>query len=190
MQRDTSSNNRPHTAFLVLIRHGIPEEFSDKEDYFRKLTPTGCAIQEAATRLLQQYVPEIHHLYSSPLVRAQETAAIVAKNYKIPIQTEPAFGLPAQREKAFTLISNFATNQTVAIVSHGPVIAMILSFFKWMHPSQMPPHEIERSGALLIRIDTARPHLPIQPAARMIHSALYLRPPTVATTVLNAPKRG
>ena len=72
--------------FLVLLRHGIAEDPSpEKNDLARELTPKGHRrMKEIAKRLLRVF-PEVEAIYSSPAVRALQTAAPVAKQYGLTI---------------------------------------------------------------------------------------------------------
>ncbi len=78
---------------VLLIRHGenpanLTRQFSYKHvDY--ALTPRGVAqAQQLAARLAAQGIDEIH---SSPLKRAQETAAIVAARLDLPVTVHEGF---------------------------------------------------------------------------------------------------
>lgn len=142
------------TKTIILIRHGIPEESTERGDYYRALTPMGALLQEKATELLLQYIPHLDHLYSSPLVRAQETAAIIAKRYNIEAKLHAAFGLPSDREKAFVLLDALPEHSSTAIVSHGPTIALLLHHLKIdLRRVLQPAIEVERSSAVIVTMD-------------------------------------
>lgn len=67
---------------ILLIRHGKAEErpllsLSAKKDALRALTESGRREFRKAAKGLRKLAPDIDVLAASPLVRAQETAAIV-----------------------------------------------------------------------------------------------------------------
>src|ERR1043165_2088236 len=120
---------------LLIVRHAIAEERDEfaktgKPDELRPLTPDGRRKMARAARGLVTLVPSIDLLASSPLVRAVQTAEIVAAAYdgKEIVQAdalrddaEPASTakwLAAQKPKEF-----------VAIVGHEPHLSL---FASWM----------------------------------------------------------
>ena len=84
--------------FIILLRHGVAEEKGIKPDRERRLTDDGNRQMKRTARALAALVPDAEAIYSSPLVRAYETAEWVAKAYgKLRIETtaalEPGPGL-------------------------------------------------------------------------------------------------
>lgn len=78
---------------IVLLRHGIAEDKSvDKPDEERRLTREGNEKMKRVARALAEMLPDADAIYSSPLVRAYETAEWVAKAYggKLEIETTAA----------------------------------------------------------------------------------------------------
>ena len=67
---------------LLIIRHGHAEPRGDSGgDASRRLTEDGRKKLRRGVKGLRKLVPELDALVSSPLVRAVETAAIVAEAY-------------------------------------------------------------------------------------------------------------
>jgi phosphohistidine phosphatase len=65
---------------LYFLRHGIAEDRSiHRPDAARALTPEGIAKTEKLAQRLGDYDVKPQIIYSSPLVRARQTAEIVAK---------------------------------------------------------------------------------------------------------------
>ena len=73
--------------YLLVIRHGAAmekEEFArtGRSDDERPLTPAGKKEMARVARRLRGLIPKLDALTPSPLVRARETAAIVARAYR------------------------------------------------------------------------------------------------------------
>jgi phosphohistidine phosphatase len=65
---------------LIFLRHGDAEDVGpDGSDFGRRLTPRGEAETECVARLLLNAGVLPQRIITSPLVRAQETAAVVAR---------------------------------------------------------------------------------------------------------------
>ena len=68
---------------IYLIRHGDAEKASTlKKDFDRTLTPEGEKKIKIAAEGWKFLTPQFSHIISSPLVRALQTAQIVAQVYK------------------------------------------------------------------------------------------------------------
>jgi len=77
---------------IVLLRHGVAEEKGTKPDAERRLTEEGNREMERVANSLARLLPDAGAIYSSPLVRARETAEWVAKAYggRMDVRTTPA----------------------------------------------------------------------------------------------------
>jgi len=78
---------------VVLLRHGIAEDKStDKPDEERRLTREGNEKMKRVAKALAKMLPDHVAIYSSPLVRAYETAEWMAQAYddRIHISTTAA----------------------------------------------------------------------------------------------------
>ncbi len=78
---------------VVLVRHAIAEEpdaaaRAGRSEAQRRLTAAGRRKMEAAAAGLRRVLPEAGRIASSPLVRARETAAILAHAYESAAPTE------------------------------------------------------------------------------------------------------
>src|SRR5438094_453544 len=73
--------------FVVLLRHGIAEEKSEgKTDADRSLTSEGHARMKQIAKGLERAFPKAQAIYSSPLLRATQTALWVSKGYRLRIK--------------------------------------------------------------------------------------------------------
>src|SRR5579871_2535996 len=76
---------------LYFLRHGIAEDTATS-DAERKLTKQGIEQLHEGARLFKQLDIHLKHLYSSPLVRAQETAEIVGKALDVEVEIRKEVG--------------------------------------------------------------------------------------------------
>src|SRR5947207_14525753 len=108
---------------LLIIRHGKAEErkglLSLKRDVTRRLTKEGRKEMRKAAKGLREIAPKIDVLASSPLVRARETADIVADEMGIDEIVEETLLSPGSDKNALTAwLRGHAPDATVAIVGH------------------------------------------------------------------------
>ncbi|MGE0601335.1 MAG: histidine phosphatase family protein [Dehalococcoidia bacterium] len=111
---------------LCLIRHAIAVERDEFEglDARRPLTADGRRrMREAATGLGTLFRPEL--ILTSPLLRAQQTAEIVAKACDAPIRVLDALGTGEHRE-VLAECAGLGKSQ-VALVGHEPWMGELLS---------------------------------------------------------------
>jgi phosphohistidine phosphatase len=117
---------------LLVIRHGIAmtrEESAPRgDDDLRPLTDEGRRKMAESAKGLRQLVERLDVLAASPLVRAQQTAAIVATEYDgIRVLTTPSLrpeGAPSD------FLSWLATQrgEVVAVVGHEPHLGMLVTW--------------------------------------------------------------
>jgi phosphohistidine phosphatase len=109
----------------ILIRHAKAESRdanSWPDDDLRPLTAEGRAEQRAATRAMKKMGIKFDFLVSSPLLRARETADIVAKGYRWPEPPQIAdeLGHGYAVGAVVKLLAKFPPGATVALVGHEP----------------------------------------------------------------------
>lgn len=115
-----------------MIRHAIAEERdprSDADDDARRLTDEGRRKMRQTARGLRQVVPRIAVLATSPLVRAAETAAIVADAYGgLTVETVEALR-PGQPAAALAeWLNRGEANGLVAVVGHEPHLSTTIGW--------------------------------------------------------------
>lgn len=117
---------------LLIIRHARAEDrsgsFSSKRDADRRLTDDGRKDMRKAAKGLHEVAPAIDALATSPLVRARETAEIVAKVFGLREVTELALLAPASEHEALIAwLTEHPADATVAIVGHEPDLSSFAS---------------------------------------------------------------
>ena len=109
---------------LLLIRHGIAEDretFAGKDDTLRPLTKQGRWKMERVAKGLSHVVRSIDLLATSPLLRASQTAAVLAAAYHdMAVTTAPPFAPDTPLENALEWIYRHRARPTVAVVGHEP----------------------------------------------------------------------
>jgi len=109
--------------FLVLLRHGIAEDPTpEKSDADRELTAKGRRRMEAIAEGLARLFPDAEAIYSSPAVRAMQTAEPVAKEYGLKIETSDALA-PGQPSRK--LIEQVAVDYAI-FVGHEPTLSGLM----------------------------------------------------------------
>jgi len=120
---------------LLVVRHGIAVDRDEwakehSDDTERPLTAEGKKKMKECAKGLRALVPRLDVLATSPLTRAVQTAAIMAKTYEkgdplvidalSPGQHPPAVG---------AWLHGQGTKKTVAIVGHEPGLGAVVSWF-------------------------------------------------------------
>ena len=118
---------------LLLIRHAIAEESEDfaktgRDDRLRPLTDEGRKKMKQAAKGLQEIVPEIDLLATSPLTRAAQTGAILDSVYGGLSEVEIEELSPEATPGDFLRWLRKQKADTLAAVGHEPSLSLILSW--------------------------------------------------------------
>ncbi|HVT39793.1 MAG TPA: phosphohistidine phosphatase SixA [Gemmatimonadaceae bacterium] len=142
---------------VLVIRHAIAEEReafaeSGKSDDERPLTANGRRRMERAARGLHTLVPRINLLASSPLVRAQQTAAVVAKVFRTEVGEETASLSPgASLDQFAKWLAPHAELDVIAVVGHEPHLSALVTWLlSGLSDSRI---EFKKGGACLLELD-------------------------------------
>lgn len=150
---------------LLVIRHAIAEDkeafaASGRSDDLRPLTQAGRAKMRRGAQGLRAICPRVAILASSPLVRARETAEIVAPAFDI-ARVELVDGLRPERpfdELVAWLRRRVAPNDhgadpTIAVVGHEPHLSGLVT---WLMTSGKDSRiELKKGGACLLHFEGA-----------------------------------
>lgn len=145
---------------LLVIRHAIAgdkEEFArtGRDDALRPLTEGG---REKMTRVaggLRTLVPELELLATSPLVRAKETAAIVAAAYDPapPVDLVEALAPGSAYDALEHWLSHHRRHGTIGIVGHEPHLGGLVT---WLLTGGAESHTpLKKGGAALLSFEGA-----------------------------------
>jgi phosphohistidine phosphatase len=111
--------------FVILLRHGIAEEKGTKPDEQRELTKVGHERMKKIARNLPTFFPHIEAIFSSPLIRAVQTAEWVARAYDLPIAQTDVLAPTATPATARTFIRDTDLEHIVC-VGHEPSLTALM----------------------------------------------------------------
>lgn len=143
---------------ILVVRHAIAEErevFAKKndDDLQRPLTKRGIERMREGAAGLRQLVTRVDVLASGPLVRARQTADILAKALKPARRVEvpelaPGFGPTA----ATDWLQQLAPESTVGLVGHEPDLSELVA---WLTCGRVAGFlEMKKGSACLLRCPT------------------------------------
>ena len=139
--------------YVYLIRHA--EAGDTAPDHLRRLTKHGRDQTRALAKFLrrsQAFAPE--EIWHSPLVRAQETAALLSVGLKLRVPLREIAGL-APDDDPHRIARQLATNRrTIAIVGHEPQLGARASLLVTGTPE--PVRFTMKKGATLSLEGTGR----------------------------------
>lgn len=143
---------------LYLVRHAIAEERGPvwPDDHERPLTTRGIArMREIALRLADRRV-QVEQIWSSPLVRARQTADVLAPLWTTSRQIEIVEDLApghatARVGKALVERSARITDATVALVGHEPDLGLLTA---WLIGARSPL-PFKKGGVARVDFDAA-----------------------------------
>jgi phosphohistidine phosphatase len=119
---------------LLIVRHAIAEDrlvfaASKKRDDLRPLTDRGRERMTQAARGLHRLVPRLDLLATSPLVRAVQTAQILAREYACDQAVEvPCLAPGAGPGQVASWLGTCTGADTVALVGHEPDLSELIGW--------------------------------------------------------------
>jgi phosphohistidine phosphatase len=144
---------------LLVIRHG-PAGDAEKwraegrDDRLRPLTPDGKDDMRQVAAGLATMIPQVDVLLSSPLIRASQTAQIVADEYHCKIETTDAL-LPEKDSEATLRELKTRPEQTIGVVGHEPHLSAFITFLLAGKPESFI--DLKKGGACLLELESAAP---------------------------------
>lgn len=136
---------------LILIRHAKadtrdPNRYPD--DGQRPLTPKGREEQAAMARAFRRMGLTFDHLATSPLVRAYETADIIARTIKPPqpLDVAPVLGPDFSVDGVISWLQQYPASASVACVGHEPYLSTLAASL--LHPTAPLSIDFKKSGVM------------------------------------------
>jgi phosphohistidine phosphatase len=138
---------------LWLLRHGEAVPHDAAPDFERGLTERGRRQSRAAGRALAALEIQVHLCFTSPKVRARETAELACAELGVePVDHEPlASGVG--REDALELLAAADGEQRVLIVGHEP------DFSQVVHDFTGGRIDLKKGGIAGLRMDRTKAEL-------------------------------
>jgi phosphohistidine phosphatase len=140
---------------LLVVRHGPAGEREDwpGDDDLRPLTDDGIVKMRKAAQGLHTLIERVDILAASPLVRAQQTAEIVAKalRYSKGIETVDALRPEQDPLRVLEWLRQYGAREMIAIAGHEPHLSTTVW---WLLSERRDPRfELKKGGACLLRFD-------------------------------------
>jgi phosphohistidine phosphatase len=114
---------------LWLLRHGEAVPHESKPDAERELTPRGERQAIAAGQGLAKLGLEFEACYTSPKVRARETARLACEALNIEPVEEDSLADGFGREDALELLTRHGADARILIVGHDPSFSQVVLDF-------------------------------------------------------------
>ena len=134
---------------LWLLRHGEAVPHESKDDFDRELTARGERQAIAAGQALARLGVEFAAIYTSPKVRAADTARLAAEALSVEPEEEDLLGNGFDREDALELIGRHDDDARVLVVGHDP------SFTQVVHDLTGGRVDFKKGGVVGIRLGGA-----------------------------------
>jgi phosphohistidine phosphatase len=115
---------------LYFLRHGVAyerDEWQGSDDELRPLTDKGISAMKQEAKYMKQIKLELDSLITSPLVRARETAKIVADTLDLKLDEssllKPGFDIAALGK----LLKQYDDSKRIMVVGHEPDFSRVIS---------------------------------------------------------------
>jgi phosphohistidine phosphatase len=138
---------------LWLLRHGEAEPHDARPDDERELTDRGRAQARAAGAALAALKVEVHLAFTSPKVRARDTALLACDALGVePVEHKPLAG-GFDADEALTLMAAAGADQRVLVVGHEP------DFSQVVYDLSGGRIDMKKGGIAALRLDGTRGEL-------------------------------
>lgn len=140
-------------AQLWLLRHGEAVPHESKPDHDRELTPRGERQAADAGAALARLGLEFAACYTSPKVRARDTARGACAKLNVEPREVAALADGFERDDAFELLLAHDDDARVLAVGHEPSFSLVV------HDLTGARVELKKGGVAAIRMARAAPEL-------------------------------
>jgi phosphohistidine phosphatase len=138
---------------LWLLRHGEAEPHDARPDSERRLTDRGRDQARSAGCALAALKVKIHLAFTSPKVRARDTALIACEQLGVdPVEHAPLAG-GFDADEALALVAAAGPDQRVLVVGHDP------DFSQVVHDLTGARIDLKKGGIAAVRLDGTRGEL-------------------------------
>ena len=137
--------------FVILLRHGIAEDaVAGKKDEDRSLTPEGHARMKEIARGLEHALPRVRVIYSSPLLRAVQTALWVSKAYRsrAAVSTTDVLAPGSTKKEFLALVASIKEPRAI-FVGHEPILTDSMRALTGLKSASL---ELKKGGCYGVRL--------------------------------------
>jgi phosphohistidine phosphatase len=150
---------------LYLLRHGIAaagDEPGIESDGERPLTPKGIKRMRKEAKGLRRLGIVFDAILTSPLVRARQTAEIVAEILSLESQLQEISGLAPESsvENLLFGLTRFQNRDHLLLVGHQPLLGKTAAFLLHGNERSSLDIELKKGGLCAIEIDSLPPDEP------------------------------
>jgi phosphohistidine phosphatase len=138
---------------LWLLRHGEAEPHDSKPDPDRELTDRGRDQARSAGLALAALEVEVHIVFTSPKVRALDTALLACEALGVEPIVDERLAAGFDRDAALELLAAAGPEQRVLVVGHEP------DFSQVVHDFTGARIQLKKGGIAAIRLDGTRGEL-------------------------------
>jgi phosphohistidine phosphatase len=138
---------------LWLLRHGEAEPHDARPDAERRLTPRGERQSETAGRALAAIGLELAAAYTSPRVRARDTAQLACRHLGVEPVADEALSGGWDADEARGLMARHGPDDRVLVVGHEP------DFSQVVHDLTGARIDLKKGGVAGVRLDGTRGEL-------------------------------
>jgi phosphohistidine phosphatase len=143
---------------ICIMRHGVATEqgHGTADDFNRKLTSEGRAEVEKVARGLRQMDVEFDWIVTSPLLRALETAQMVASVYgdRVPFDVTDELRPGKPGDALLNLLCKHPARNTTLLVGHEPDLGIFAA--RLLHCADLDLN-FKKAGCCLIGMDDLSP---------------------------------
>ena len=116
---------------LFLVRHTEAIDYeteSVRNDEYRYITPKGRKISMTVFKALKEELSDLDKVFTSPLIRAVQTAEILAGiiKYRNDVEIANELTIPTPSSKVLQLLKRNSIFKSVALVGHEPMMSELV----------------------------------------------------------------
>jgi len=140
---------------VYLVRHASAHERNSTrwpDDALRPLTTLGMRKFRKAAAGLARCVPKTAAMFTSPYVRARETAAMLTEHGKFRTASESAELIPGKTPRAVFDLLRGRRRNAVVLVGHEPALSAWMSAALAVEPSRIKS-EFKKGAAACVRFE-------------------------------------
>ena len=149
---------------LWLLRHGEAVPHDSKPDEERELTARGERQSAAAGAAMARLGLEFAAAYTSPLLRAVQTARLACEALNVDPQEEELLANGFDRDDALELLARHGADARVLVVGHEP------SFSQVVHDLTGGRVDFKKGAVVAVRVDGSQAELIVMLRPRELES--------------------